>query len=93
MEKIFDKKVIYITGASAGIGYATAQLCLEKGATVVITGRNKENLENARKKLLKISSTVIAHNVDVSNESEGSIALFPVLYLHLQQRELFQPKK
>jgi len=70
MEKTFDKKVIYITGASAGIGYATAELCLKKGATVIITGRNKENLENAKNELLKISSEVIAHNVDVSHESE-----------------------
>ena len=70
MEKTFNKKVIYITGASAGIGYATAELCLKKGATVIITGRNKENLENAKNELLKISSEVIAHNVDVSNESE-----------------------
>ena len=70
MEKIFNKKVIYITGASTGIGYATAELCLKKGATVIITGRNKENLENAKNELLKISSEVIAHNVDVSNESE-----------------------
>ena len=66
MEKTFDKKVIYITGASAGIGYATAELCLKKGATVIITGRDNENLKNAEKKLLKISSNVIAHNVDVS---------------------------
>lgn len=70
MEKTFDKKVIYITGASAGIGYATARLCLQKGATVIITGRNKDNLENAQKELLKISGKVIAHNIDVSNESE-----------------------
>ena len=70
MEKIFDKKIIYITGASAGIGYATAELCLKKGATVIITGRDKENLKNAEKQLLKISSNVIAHNVDVSNESQ-----------------------
>ena len=70
MEKTFNKKVIYITGASAGIGYATAELCLKKGATVIITGRNKENLENAKNELLKISSEVISHNVDVSHESE-----------------------
>ena len=50
MEKIFDKKVIYITGASAGIGYATAQLCLRNGATVVITGRNKENSRKSSKR-------------------------------------------
>ena len=70
MEKTFNKKVIYITGASAGIGYATAELCLKKGATVIITGRDKENLENAKNELLKISSEVISHNVDVSHESE-----------------------
>ena len=56
MEKTFNKKVIYITGASAGIGYATAKLCLQKGATVIITGRNKDNLDDAQKELLKISS-------------------------------------
>jgi len=28
---IFKDEVIYITGASAGIGFATAKLCLEQG--------------------------------------------------------------
>ena len=69
-QKTFDKKIIYITGASAGIGYATAELCLKKGAIVIITGRDKENLKKAENDLLKISSNVIAHNVDVSNESQ-----------------------
>ncbi len=50
--------------------YATAELGLKKGATVIITGRDKENLKNAEKQLLNISSNVIAHNVDVSNESQ-----------------------
>ena len=70
MKNTFENEVVYITGASAGIGYATAQLCLQYGATVVITGRNKDNLDKAQKELLKISSKVVAHNVDVSIESE-----------------------
>ena len=70
MENTFENEVVYITGASAGIGYATAELCLKHGATVVITGRNKDNLDQANQELLKISSKVVAHNVDVSIESE-----------------------
>ena len=50
------ESVVYITGATAGIGYATAKLCLEKGAQVIITGRNKERLAQAKSELLKISS-------------------------------------
>ena len=70
MKNTFENEVVYITGASAGIGYATAELCLQYGATVVITGRDKGNLEKAKQDLLKISSKVVAHNVDVSIESD-----------------------
>ena len=75
MSTDLKESVIYITGATAGIGYATAQLCLEKGAQVIITGRNKERLAQAKSDLLKVSSSVIAHNVDVSNESEVTKSL------------------
>ncbi|XP_053697785.1 3-oxoacyl-[acyl-carrier-protein] reductase FabG-like [Sabethes cyaneus] len=37
-------KVILITGASSGIGAATAKYLTELGATAVLTGRNAENL-------------------------------------------------
>jgi NADP-dependent 3-hydroxy acid dehydrogenase YdfG len=69
------ESVIYITGATAGIGYATAQLCLERGASVVITGRNKDRLSEAESNLLKISSSVVAHNIDVSDESQVTKSL------------------
>jgi meso-butanediol dehydrogenase / (S,S)-butanediol dehydrogenase / diacetyl reductase len=64
----FKDEVIYITGASAGIGFATAKLCLEQGATVVITGRNTDNLKRAESELQTISSNLIAHNLDVTDE-------------------------
>ena len=47
METTLKDEVIYITGSSAGIGFETAKLCLQNKATVVITGRNNENLEKA----------------------------------------------
>jgi len=65
---MFKDEIIYITGATSGIGFATAKLCMEHGATVVITGRNTDNLKKAESELKKISLNVIAQNVDVSDE-------------------------
>lgn len=39
-----DKKTILVTGASSGIGQATAVECSRLGASVIITARNEERL-------------------------------------------------
>lgn len=45
-------RVALVTGASQGIGLASARALAEDGAAVVITARNPEKLEQAREKLL-----------------------------------------
>lgn len=42
----FTGKVVLITGASSGIGAATAKQFAKLGASLALTGRNAENLEN-----------------------------------------------
>lgn len=46
-----ENKTILITGASSGIGKATAIACSKMGAKVVITGRNAERLQETFKEL------------------------------------------
>lgn len=49
-----DKRVV-VTGGSAGIGFAAAEIFLEEGAYVTIAARREEKLNEAVKKLSKIA--------------------------------------
>ncbi len=49
----FKNKTILITGASSGIGKATAKRFLEEGAEIAITGRDKNKLKEIKEQLGK----------------------------------------
>ena len=57
-------KTALITGGTSGIGYRIAEFYLSAGATVIITGRNKEKLEKANYNLQKTSPSVYAFQLD-----------------------------
>src|SRR5690242_4503563 len=57
-------QVIVITGASKGIGFATATVLLVRGAKVALLARNPQRLDEAVKKLASDNALGIA--VDVS---------------------------
>lgn len=60
-------KTILITGGTAGIGLEAAKQFLANGATVIITGRNQEKL-NAAKKLYPALTAIKS---DVANEEDA----------------------
>jgi NAD(P)-dependent dehydrogenase (short-subunit alcohol dehydrogenase family) len=51
MSKKLEGRVALITGGTTGIGLATAKRFAAEGARVVVTGRNPETLEEARREL------------------------------------------
>lgn len=56
----FQDKVVLVTGGSSGLGLAIAQELAGQGATVVITGRRQEQLDEALSKLGERASAVVA---------------------------------
>jgi len=46
-------KIAFITGATSGIGKATAHIFAKNGYNLIITGRRKESLEEVKTKLVK----------------------------------------
>jgi NAD(P)-dependent dehydrogenase (short-subunit alcohol dehydrogenase family) len=67
----FDGQRVVIIGASAGIGEATAKALARRGAAVTITGRSKERLDQAAR---RIGHPVLAAELDAT--SRGALDAF-----------------
>src|SRR5687768_10582932 len=64
MSRKLDGKIALVTGGNSGIGLATAERFVAEGATVFITGRRREELDAAAK---RIGRNVTAVQGDVAN--------------------------
>jgi len=47
---LLNNRKVLITGGTSGIGFAIAKACINAGAAVVITGRNKERVNKLENK-------------------------------------------
>ena len=67
MDLLLKGKIALISGSSAGLGFATAQQLVQEGAVVIINGRDKKRLSDAKENLDAIpGAQVIAIAGDVS---------------------------
>lgn len=63
-------KVVVITGASSGLGEATARLLSAQGASVVLGARRIDRLQSLAKELNKNGGKAIAVTTDVTNRDQ-----------------------
>ncbi|CAG7815516.1 unnamed protein product [Allacma fusca] len=82
-ETEFKNKVVWITGASSGIGEAIAKNLVKVGAKVVLSARRKEELERVKQECLTSSkakeSDILVLPLDVTNFESHESALKTVL--------------
>ncbi len=64
-------KIVLITGATSGIGLACARRFAANGDRVIITGRNKERLEEIRRELVEKGARVLALVFDVRDRQRA----------------------
>lgn len=78
VDEIKDDRLLYgkhavITGGSSGIGLAIAQRCIECGAEVFITGKNKEKLDIAVRELGDKAKAIVFDATDFRDLNYSSI--------------------
>ncbi len=70
MVKNFQDQIVFLTGASSGIGAALAREFVEQGAKLILTARRKENLKKIEEELNQHAERSIAISCDVTQEKE-----------------------
>jgi NAD(P)-dependent dehydrogenase (short-subunit alcohol dehydrogenase family) len=61
------KRIVLVTGGSAGIGKATALRLADAGAVVLIAARNQEKLEATRQEAAQRGLSVITYRADIAD--------------------------
>ena len=80
--KSLDQQVIVITGASSGIGLATAILAAERGATLMLLARSQEALKDIRRDLGKTGASVDIVCLDVADRAAVEAAAADCMQRH-----------
>jgi NAD(P)-dependent dehydrogenase (short-subunit alcohol dehydrogenase family) len=67
MTKVFEGKIVLVTGASRGIGAATAQALAAQGAHVIITARTTKDLEAVEDSVFAAGGTATIAPLDLTD--------------------------
>jgi dehydrogenase/reductase SDR family member 7B len=75
----FLNKIVWITGASSGIGEHLAYSCIKRGATVILSARNKEKLEKVKTHCTELGGKCYIYPFDLADSKQIEIVAEEVL--------------
>ncbi|WP_026828294.1 SDR family oxidoreductase [Exiguobacterium artemiae] len=67
---MIENKVVIITGASSGIGEATAKLLAKQGAQLVLAARREDRLKSLQKEIEDLGGKAVYQVTDVTDASQ-----------------------
>ena len=82
MLRSFDQQVILVSGAGRGIGKATAEAFVTRGATVVLVARQATEIEEMARKFTENGGTALAKSVDVTSVDSLEILIKDITQIY-----------
>ena len=80
LSRSIENKIALITGATSGMGLATAKLFSEQGATVIITDLDEKKIRTVVKEILAHGKKCYGIKLDVTELSEIKSAVKEIVY-------------
>ncbi|GAA2752316.1 SDR family oxidoreductase [Kitasatospora cinereorecta] len=102
MSEVLSARIALVTGASSGIGWETARLLAEHGATVVVHARTAHEAEDAvgrlaargiARELLHPVAADFTRLADVRELAETVAGAFPALHLLVNNAAIMAPER
>ena len=92
MDLKLNNKTVFISGSSKGIGFETAKLFLDEGATVIINGRTEGSVQEALKKLNSPKASGIAADFIENQHIDELIKKLPDIDVLVNNVGIFRGK-
>jgi NAD(P)-dependent dehydrogenase (short-subunit alcohol dehydrogenase family) len=95
MDLKLEGKLALVSGSTAGIGYAIAEVLASEGARVIVNGRQQASVDKAIASLRKVARTeVLGFAGDLADESvaEALVRAHPGIEILVNNLGIFEPK-
>ena len=75
MDLQLHKKTAFITGSTAGIGFATARALAKEGTSIILNGRSEEKLNQAIQRLKEEFPKAVVSGISADFSSQKDVAV------------------